>query len=941
MLRIVTSLIAALLWGLWPPPAHASADLRVRELRCEYRTKPLGVDVREPRLSWKLSSSVRGQRQTAYRILVADNPAALDDERGTLWDSGKVASDQTIHVVYGGTPLKSGARCWWKVRAWDAHGEPSPWSAPASWSMGLIGPADWQAAWIAHARDAQINEAGPLPATMLRREFSVTAPIEQARVYVSGLGLYELHLNGHRVGDALLTPEFTSYDRRILYQCYDVTELLATGVNAVAAILGDGWHGEYFFGMPLRQHQRPFGGRRGFIMRLDIELADGTRQTVVTNGDWKATRNGPIRAASLYDGEQYDGRLAMPGWTAADFDDRLWQPVAVAEYLAGANLVWQRHEPIRVTQEWQPISLAQPTPGMHVFDLGQNLVGRCRIKVRGLAGTKVRLRHAERLNEDGTIYTANLRGATQTDTFIKGTNEEEVYEPRFTYHGFRYVEVTGEEHKPWLYMPAYQPRQDDLVGLVARSAAPEVSEFECSDERINHLMKMISWTQRGNMHSIPTDCPQRDERAGWMGDIQAYSQTAMFHMDMAAFLAKWLQDVRDSQMPDGRYPNFAPMDHARWKGGTPAWADAGVIVPWRVYQNYGDQRLLEEHYDSARRWIDFVHAKNPNLLWERDLGNKFNDWLNGDTLEKENWPDSGAEVPPQVLATAFFAHSTEIAAKMAAVLGHDQDAETYRQRFAEISVAFNDAYVSEDGTIRGDTQAGYALALRFNLLPAEIRPLAAQHMVRQFERYDGHMSTGIQTSHRLMLELTRNGYHDHAHRLLQLKTVPSWGFMAEQGATTVWERWDGYVPGRGFQSPRMNSFNHWALGSVGEWVWRHVVGLNPDEAQPSYKHFVIEPRPGGGLTWARGSYDSVRGRIESHWRIEGNRFRLRVSVPPNATATVSLPSEDAHSVTVDGKAIADCPNVKPAPDREDRSAYAVQSGTYEFACPWAGPRKVE
>jgi len=843
----------------------AGSSVSVKQPRCEYRVNPLGIDVVKPRLNWVLQSSERGQKQTAYRVLVASSRKKLTSDEGDLWDSGKVESDRSIHVVYEGRPLESRMRCWWKVRVWDGAGKASAWSEPAMWSMGLLQPGDWKAQWIADAKDATVNEAGPMPATMLRKSFKIDGPVKRATVYVTGLGLYELHLNGRRVGDHILAPEFTVYDKRIQYQTFDVTDLLVSGENAVGAILGDGWHGEYFFGMPLRQAQRPFGGRRGFIMRLDVELVNGTAQTIVTDKSWRSTRDGPIRSGSLYDGEVYDARMEMPGWDRPDFEDGAWKQAVVADYLAGANLVWQPSEPIRVVREMEPVKMTEPTPGVYVFDLGQNMVGWCRLKVHGPAGTTVTLRHAEMLNDDGTIYTANLRGAKQTDRYVKRTDGEEIYEPHFTYHGFRYVELTGTYYKPWRYMPPYKPSISDVLGRVFHSASPDAGRFQCSNDRINKIMHMIVWVQRGNMHGIPTDCPQRDERAGWMGDIQVFSQTAIFNMDMAGFFGKWVRDVRDSQADDGRYPNFAPMDHNRWRGGTPAWADAGTVVPWRMYQNYGDTRMLEEHYESARRWVDSIHSKNPNLLWEHDLGDKFNDWLNGDTLAMEGWPKRGGGVPPRVLATAFFAHSTEIVAKMAAVIGRTDDARKYGRLFEGIKAAFNEKYVQPDGRIEGNTQAGYALALRFNLLPDELRPKAAKHMVEEFKRYNGHMSTGIQTSHRLMLELSRNGYNDEAYRLLNLKTLPSWGFMLEQGATTIWERWDGYVKGRGFQKPTMNSFNHWALGAVGEWMWRNIIGLNPDETKPGWKHFVIAPLPGGGLTWARG-FPAGHNRTRKHER---------------------------------------------------------------------------
>ncbi|MHA1563692.1 MAG: glycoside hydrolase family 78 protein [Alphaproteobacteria bacterium] len=902
----------------------------MKELRCEYRANPLGIDVVEPRLSWVPQSAERGQRQTAYRVLAASSPEKLTSDEGDLWDSGKVESDQTIHLAYEGKPLTSRMRCWWKVRIWNGDGEASAWSEPAMWSMGLLKPGDWKAQWIANAKDDPASEAGPMPAAMVRKSFVVDGPIKRATVYVTGLGLYELHLNGPRVGDHLLAPEFTVYDRRIQYQTFDVTDLVVAGENAVGAILGDGWHGEYFFGMPMRQAQRPFGGRRGFIMRLDIEQVDGTTQIIVTDKSWRSTREGPIRSASLYDGEVYDARMEMPGWDRPGFDDSLWNQTVTADYLACANLVWQRNEPIRVVKELKPVKMTEPKPGIYVFDLGQNMVGWCRLKVHGRAGTTVKLRHAEMLNDDGAIYTANLRGAAQTDIYIKHTDGEEIYEPRFTYHGFRYVELTGAEYKPYRYMPPYKPKADDLSGRVFHSASPDAGHFQCSSDLINKIMHMIVWVQRGNMHGIPTDCPQRDERAGWMGDIQSFSQTAIFNMDMASFFSKWLTDVRDSQAEDGRYPNFAPMDHNRWKGGTPAWADAGTIVPWRMYQNYGDIRMIEEHYESARRWVDYVRGKNPNLLWDKNRGDSFNDWLNGDTLVKEGWPKTGGRVPPQVLATAFFAHSTEIVGKMAAVIGRTDDAKKYSRLSEGIKAAFNEKYVQPDGRIEGNTQAGYALALRFNLLPVELRPQAARHMVEEFKRYNGHMSTGIQTSHRLMLELTRGGYNNEAYRLLNLRTCPSWGFMAEQGATTIWERWDGYIQGRGFQKPMMNSLNHWALGSVGEWIWRNVVGLNPDDNKPGWKHFIIAPRPGGGVTWARGQYNSIRGTIICDWRLEKDNFRLDVTVPANTTATVYLPANDAGSVAIDGQTAADSRSVHFLGIKNGKAAFAVNSGRYQF-----------
>jgi alpha-L-rhamnosidase len=535
------------------------------------------------------------------------------------------------------------------------------------------------------------------------------------------------------------------------------------------------------------------------------------------------------------------------------------------------------------------------------------------------------------LNADGTLYAANLRGAPQIDRYICRGGSGEVFEPRFTYHGFRYVELTGLAKAPTIH---------SAVGRVFYSAAPDSSHFESSSPLVNQLMHNIYWTQRANLMSSPNDCPQRDERFGWMGDIQAFSQTAIFNMDMASFFSKWVRDIRDDQANDGRYPDFAPHpgDPNTSFSGVPAWGDAGTVVPWRMYQNYADTRLLSEHFDSAKRWVEYIRKLNPDLIWSKGRNNDYNDWLNGDTLINTGWPKTGGAVPQEVFATAFFAHSTEIVAKMARVLDLAQDANAYDSLFARIKEEFNKKFVSADGHIVGDTQGGYALALHFNLLPPDLRPQAARWMVAGFKRYNGHLSTGIQTSHRLLLELSRLGYQDEAYRILNLRDFPSWGMMIENGATTIWERWDGFVKGRGFQDPGMNSFNHWAFGAIGEWVWRHVAGINPDDSAPGYRHFVIAPQPGGGLDWTKASYDSIRGRIVSDWKIENGFFTLNVTIPPNTTATVVVTAAKSGDVTESGQPAEKATGVKFLRAEKDAVVYEVGSGSYIFEAPSAPMR---
>lgn len=1065
------------------PAAEQTAPLAVENLRCEYRDNPVGMDVAQPRLSWRLVSDQRGQKQTACRILVASSPEKLSRDEGDLWDSGNVSSDQTLQVVYAGRPLPSRMAVWWKVRAWDRDGRPSPWSAPASWTMGLLQRSDWQAKWIAApdaaaqrgphngyhsamagaptaakwvaidlgqaqrldavqlfparpydfqpdtpgflypvrfkieagaradfsdarvlldrttadepnpgtnapvyrfpstsaqflrltvtqlrthgsqyafalaemrvlsdgnnlAQGAAVTaldsiETGPwarvnltdgvtltvppgganpgaLPATMVRTSFTLSAAVRRATAYVSALGLYELRLNGQRVGDQLLAPEWTSYRKRVHYQTCDVTRLLRAGENAAAAMLGEGWYAGRLFSVG----RFAYGTHPRFLLQLEIELADGRKQTIVTDETWRSSTDGPLRSAGIYDGEVYDARKEMPGWDGPGFDDAAWRP-AKASDLGPAQLVWQRNEPIRVVKELKPARLTEPQPGVYVFDVGQNMVGWCRVRAVGAAGKTVTLRHAEMLNDDGTPYTANLRGAPQVDRYTPRADGGFVFEPHFTYHGFRFVELTGL---------AAPPAADAVLGRVFHSAAPDAGAFECSDTSLTHLMRNILWTQRGNLMSSPTDCPQRDERFGWMGDIQAFSQTAIFNMDMAAFFTKFAQDVRDDQADDGRFPDFAPHpgNPNTSFSGVPAWGDAGVIVPWRVYQNYADTRLLADHFDAARRWVDCIHRLNPDLIWSKGRGMDYNDWLNGDGIRQAGWPNKGGSLPKEVFATAFFAHSTERVAQMAEVAGRPDEARRYRELFQQIKAAFNQRFVNPDGSIQGGTQAGYALALSFNLLPDALRPKAAQLLVENIRRYQNHLSTGIQTTHHAMLELSRNGYDDVAWQLLTHRTFPSWLYMIDNGATTIWERWDGYVKGRGFQDAGMNSFNHWAFGAVGEWMWRHIVGLNPDDSQPGWKHFIIAPHPGGGVTWARGEYDSIRGRIACAWKTDGGAFNLDVTIPPNTTATLRLPLKDAGSVTESGKPVAQAEGVARVVTENGVVAVTVASGKYSF-----------
>ena len=912
----------------------ASGDMVPVNLRCEYLVNPLGIDATAPRLSWELKAvdkSARGLEQSAYQILVVTSGNNLAADTGDLWDTGKVTSSDSNQIVYTGKPLTACRLVVWKVRVWDAQDQVSDWSAPALWSMGLLQKEDWKGAqWIGDAAEAPAEKDNPNPpippSPLLRRAFVVDGPVMRATLYVTSRGDYECRLNGVKVSDRMLSPEWTDYEKRIQYQVYDVRESVHEGDNVLGAMLGDGW----YLGRlgPTRWNKDyprrgVYGLHRRLLARLDVELADGTVQSIVTDGDWKCNPDGPIRQVDNFLGETFDARKIVPGWDAPGFDDASWAAVTT-EPLDDVLLEAQMNEPIRVIRELPAQSVAEPTPNVYIFDLGQNMPGWCRIRIQGEAGQEIMVRHGEMLNPDGTLYTENLAAAVQEDRYILAGTGEEVFEPHFTYHGFRYVEVTGLKAKPETGM---------VTGCVVCSDTRRTGTLECSNPMLNKLVENVLWTQRSNMHSVPTDCPQRDERMGWMGDAQVFGQSAIFNTDMAAFFTKWMQDIRDAQAKDGSFPDIAPHAYdpdVRFKNA-PGWADAGVVVPWRLYQNYGDTRVLREQLEAAKRYIECIHRDNPDLLWKNNVGNNYGDWLNGDTIKAEGYPKHGGQLDKVIFATAFFAYSTGLVADMCEVLGEVDDAARYRELAAQIIAIFNKEFVNDEGKIKGDTQAGYAMALHFNLLSEALRPKAVAHMVRAIEKYDGRMSTGFHSTYRMMLELSRWGHNDLAYQLVESTRFPSWGYSIEQGATTIWERWDGYVKGRGFQDPGMNSFNHYAIGAVVEWMYRTIAGINLDEANPGYSHFVIHPQPGGTLTWAKGSYDSIRGLIKSAWKLENDKFTLDIQVPPNTEATVYVPATSADTVLESGKPAADAPGVAFVRMENDAAVYHVKSGCYSFS----------
>jgi alpha-L-rhamnosidase len=1061
--------------------ANVAVAVSVGQLRCEYLRDPEGIDQTRPQLSWIMESDRRGEIQTAYEVLVASSPGALVDGRGDLWDSGRRPSNQSAQVEYAGRPLQSHTKCYWTVRVWDRLGNPSAWSVPATWSMGLLKPEDWTAKWISDSvladpanrpmtpihcyrseltgqpdvskwivldlgevkqmdgidiiparpegqnadfrtamfprrfkvetaatpdfSDAQIvvdktaadvpsprnnscrfpfaavtgryvrltvirlscwdgrdyglalgglavfdgprsiaigagvecsdsieseqwskrflvagkatvamaGEAPVLAAGLpdvpakstvsrvptLRREFTLAANVRRATLQTTARGFYEVRINGRRVGDELLAPGYTDYGLRIQYQTHDVTALLHRGTNAVGALLGYGWYAGH---MNLADNRCIYGYFPQFLAQLDVELSDGTRLSLGTDGQWRSSLDGPVRWSDLLDGEGYDCRREMCGWDQPGFDDRAWRPVW-SEPRDEAALVWQRSQPVRQVGELHPAVVKEVKPGTYVFDFGQELAGWCRLQADGTAGTHVRLRHAELAAPDGNINVENLWGTPQQEDYILDGKGERTLEPHFTYHGFRYVELSGLPGKP---------NADTLVAVNLRTDAAVAGHFECANDLYNRIQKAATWTQANLMFDLPNGCAARSERLGWTGDIRPCVQSLLFNFEAAPLLVKYAADLRDDQLADGRFTDICPHAHLHGSTicvGSPGWADAGVSLPWDVYLNTGDRRLLAEHFDAAKRWVDVIHASNPDLRWRHNRGMDWGDWMS-----------AGNATPKEIGATAFFAHSADLVSRMAQVLGRDSEAEQYRTLFQGIRQAFAKSY----GPGLGDTQGSYALALQFGLLDEPLRSQSARRLDELVIKNGHHPTTGFWSSIELLLALSNSGYDADAAEMLNQREKPSWGYMADNG-TTLWEAFNANTENL--------SLNHWTHSAVSEWLWRNVAGLNPEEQHPGYQSFTLSPHPTREVSWCRASYDSIHGRIICNWRCDGGKFEMDTTIPANTTATVIVPAPAPDLVSESGRPAGQSEGVTLLRTGPGMVAFHVGSGSYRFSSP--------
>jgi len=891
--------------------------LEVKDVTVEYKTNPEGLDVANPRFAWILEGNGQNRFQTAYQILVSETKEELSSNLGSIWDSGKVSSNETNQIDYNGSTLKSNTTYYWKVKVWDESGQLSNWSTTAFWSMGLLKFHDWKGLFISHNvgydKTDKYDSLYLPPARYLRKSFKINKKIKQAKVYSTALGLYEMHLNGEKVGNDMFLPGWTDYDERLYYQTYDITEQLKQGDNAIGAIIADGWYAGYLgYALLVRldKVREFYGVNPSFMCQIQIDYEDGSSDIIPTDLSWKAS-TGPIIEADILMGEVYDARLEHKDWTLSNFDDSSWKTPKVYTYPNGKLTIHPGNH-VHEVETLKSKAITEPKKGTYVFDLGKNIAGVVKLKVEGAKGTKVTLRYGEILKRDGNIQTENLRLARATDTYILKGEGVETWQPKFTYHGFQFIEVTGLSKKPSL---------DVITGVALSSIDTNKSTFNCSNDINNILYRNIQTTQKANYFEVPTDCPQRDERLGWTGDAHTFMRSATYIANVAPFMTKYLIDLDDAQRWYGAYPNFAPFSYSRQHQYSPAWMDAGIIIPYNMYKVYNDTRILEYLYPGMEKFMDFQEEASTDFI-RPPAGNNWGDWLsvNEDTSH-------------DYVAAAFYGFDAKLMIEIAKALSRTDDIAKYTALYENIKKAFAEKFILDTGYTTEDTQTTYALALYFDLYPnQELAKKGASRLAEKIKDNGYTFSTGFVGTKHIMPSLSKYGYHDLAFKLFQQTKYPSWGFSIENGSTSIWERWNSFTKDESQNSSinsAMNSFSHYAFGSVAEWMFMYAVGIDTEEA--GYKNIIIKPAITKEMDFLEGSYKSINGLIKSSWKWKKNTIVMDVTIPVNTKAKIFIPTTNIKSLKADNQKIGSDENIKFLEYKDGLALLQVGSGTYSFS----------
>ncbi len=891
-------------------------DSGTSNLTCELCTNPLGIDNPAPRLSWILTDTSRGTAQAAYQIIIAGSPGRLTEKKADIWNSGKVESASSTLVPYAGPELKPATPYFWKVRIWDTRGRDHGYSDAASWETGLFSLSDWKADWIGFdpkevAGNLVSGDTARLRSILLRKEFNIVHNIRKARVYISGLGSYVFYLNGAKVGDDYFRPGWTDYRKRVQYQVYDVTELLRKGDNAAGIMLGNMW---WTSGLGWNGSTTYSDGPLRAIMQLRVEYTNGKKEIFGTDESWKGQLS-PVTENSLYHGETWDARLAIPMWSEPGLQDEKWFSVKTLP-MNGIALSAAIGPPIQANEEIKPVSVREVTPGVYVYDFGTNLVGMERLRVSGDNGDTVVLKFAELLHDDGTVAQENLRTARATDRYILRGDSTEIWSPSFTYHGFRYIQAQG--------LPG-TPGKENLTALRLYSSAPVTGHFSSSNVLLNKIWQNVLNGQEGNMMSVPTDCPQRDERLGWMGDAQIFAPTACYNMNMLRFFEKWMRDITDSQDSSGYVYDVNPaiVVEGPAKAG---WGDAVTVVPWVVYNFYGDEQILRNNYDGMKAWVEYMKRKSRDHVyrWSEKAGEweGYGDWV------------SVVKSPVGPISDAYYYYSSKILSQAAGVLGKNEDQKYYALLADTISSGFQKKFFDPHKRDYPEgTQTANLIPLAFGITPDSLRQVIAGNISKNVISEGYHPTTGFLGTPLLLPVLSEYGFNDAAYRTATGEEYPSWGYMVNKGSTTMWELWnsDTEPPGE------MNSRNHFALGSVAEWYYGYLAGIRP--AEPGFRKAIIAPLPPAGLDHVEGSIYTLYGTLSDEWTRTDDSFSMTVMVPANTTALVKIPQlfPEGYSLTESGRVLIKN-GEKGSPDefitigKSDSNAISlnVAAGKYSF-----------